>query len=95
MRSLAGQAEIEFSEGDATVKKSPLAMYQDRLKAGPKVIEFGESATKGKSQPAQPDDKLTALTTEKMKAVPSLSYNEASAQVLKEHPELNVSVEIA
>lgn len=95
MRSLAGQAEMDFSEGDKTVKKAPLDMFKARLEAGPKVIDFSEQATKGKTAPAQPDDKLTALTKAKMAENKGMDYAEAGRLVLKEHPELNFSQEIA
>jgi len=95
MKSLATQAEYEFSEGDKVVKKTPLAAYQERLSAGPKVIEFGERATKGNSQGAQDDDKLSALTRAKMKEVPGIDFAEAGRRVLLENPELNLATEVA
>ena len=93
MKALSGQSELDFAEGDKTVKKAPLAMFQERLKAGPKVIEFGEVATKDKSQAPKPDDKLTALTKAKMDANKGMNYAEASRLVLAENPALNISLD--
>lgn len=47
MESLHGQADIEFTEGTATVKKSPLKAYQDAIENGAKLITFGEFAKGG------------------------------------------------
>jgi hypothetical protein len=93
MKALSGQSELDFAEGDKTVKKAPLAMFQERLKAGPKVIEFSEVATKEKSVVAKPDDKLTALTKAKMAENKGMNYAEASRQVLIENPSLNISLD--
>lgn len=94
MKTLASQAPIDFAEGDKMVKKAPVDIYKARLEAGPKLIEFGETATKGGAVPAKDADKLTALTNEKVKANPGMTFGEAGKKVLEEHPELNVSVEI-
>lgn len=88
MKALAGLAEIDFAEGDKTTKKTPLAIYQERLAAGPKVIEFSETATKETSAAPAGADKIEALVKAKMKANASLSYNEASRQVYIENPEI-------
>jgi hypothetical protein len=93
MKALSTQSELDFAEGDKTVKKAPLAMFQERLNAGPKVIEFGETVTKGNSLEAKPDDKLTALTKAKMAENKGMNYAEAGRAVLAEHPELNFSTD--
>jgi len=42
MAELEHQATVDFSEGDKTVKKSPLQFMKDYLAAQPKLVEFGE-----------------------------------------------------
>lgn len=95
MKAMASQPEMDFAEGNKTVKKTPLAIYQEQLKAGPKVIQFGEVATKDNSQAANPDDALTAKTKAKMAANPGMSFAEAGRAVLAEDPSLNTAFEAA
>jgi len=49
MASMNSEAlpEIEFSEGDKTVKKTNLQWFIDYLKAQPKVVEFAERGNQG------------------------------------------------
>lgn len=94
MKTLAGQAPVDFAEGDKMVKKSPLDVYKARLEAGPKVISFGEKATKEGAAPPASDDELTRLTKERA-AAKGISFSEAGRQVLAERPELNTTVEVA
>jgi len=49
LHALADQAPVEYQENGATVKKSPLAIYQESLKALPEVVSFQETATKEKA----------------------------------------------
>lgn len=84
----ASEDMIEFGEG-----KEKTTMY-DRLKGLfetqlPKMIEFGEVATRGKDAGAgAAGEKLSQLTQGKMKEIPTLSYGAAFAEVQKENPEL-------
>lgn len=97
MESIAGQAAIDFTEGEGdkakTVKKTPLEIYQATIEAGPKLVHFGEHARKEDAVDTAEADKLTQLTEDKMKADKSLTYSEASRQVLAENPDLNIAVD--
>ena len=42
MSGLEHVETVDFAEGDATVKKSPLAYMQEYLAAQPKIVDFGE-----------------------------------------------------
>lgn len=47
MHLLAGQDEMEFAEADGTVvKKLPLTVFQESLKALPEVVSFNEQVTR-------------------------------------------------
>lgn len=49
MHALADKEPMEFQENGATVTKTPLAVYQESLKALPEVVSFSERATKDKA----------------------------------------------
>jgi len=93
MESLSAAPEMDFSEGEGdqkkTVKKSPLAFFQENVEKAAPLISFGEIATKDKAATAVSDDKLVTLTKAKMDSDKSLNYSQASALVLKENPDLN------
>jgi len=55
LMTLDGPAR-EFAEGDKKVSMTPAELFKNRLAAMPKVIEFGEFATKDKSSVAGLDD---------------------------------------
>lgn len=64
MESLQGQAEIEFSEGGAAVKKAPLSAYQESIENSAALIQFGEIAVQGKSGVDSSDAlKIASLAT--------------------------------
>lgn len=49
MHSLADKEPMEFQENGATVTKTPLAIYQESLKALPEVVSFSEQTTREKA----------------------------------------------
>lgn len=87
MESLAGSGEVSFADG---TKKSALVVYQDTLKAQPKILTTTEFATSGAAcgVTGNAGVQLEALVKAKMTADKDLSYSSAFVQVCKEHPEL-------
>lgn len=76
---------VEFGE----TSLSPLEAVKAHLAARPKAIEYAEVATQA-CDPGKggASEKLEALTREKMKAKPDLSFAVAFAEVQTEHPHL-------
>lgn len=94
MSSISANSEIDFAEGDKTVKKTPLKIYQEAIESGPQLVHFGEIATGGVAESESTNDtgpaskKLSELTEEKMNADKSLKYQDASRMVFEENPDL-------
>jgi len=57
MEILHSSGEYEFSEGEGKVKAKPVEKFRDFLKGLPKVIEYGEMATKDKVAEGQKNKK--------------------------------------
>lgn len=80
-------AEIEFEEGGQKKKQTPLDFAKSFLEGLPKVIKFGEVATRGTDTggtDGEKRDQLIANFAEKNK----VGYKEAVLAVSKEHPDL-------
>lgn len=84
LRSLDGQEEQEFSEGDQKVKKSPVDVYKAQLEAGSASVKTGGEYSEGAAadRNSEADEKIAALEKDGM------SFNEATKKVMKDHPEL-------
>lgn len=84
------ETTIEFGEGNAAKKQTPVEFMQSFLACLPKAIEFTEMAgdDKDTGTRGQAAEKLEALTREKMKANGKLTYSAAFAEVQTENPEL-------
>jgi len=85
MQNLEAEEEIKFSEGN---KKSQLDWFKDFLEELPKVIDFGEIASREKDIGAgDAGAKLEQLVKDKMDKK-EIGYNPAFAEVQAEHPDL-------
>lgn len=63
--------------------------FKDFIEELPKVITFGETATRDTDfQGGEASEKLARLTEEKMKENEGMSYSEAFTQIQNEHPDL-------
>ncbi len=90
MHSLADKEPMEFQENGATVKKTPLEVYQESLKALPEVVSFSEQATKEKAADAVDVTNPEALAAKaaefkeaEEKAGRVISYSEAVRHITK------------
>ncbi len=91
MEGLDGEGEIEFSEGK---KQSPSEWFREFLEGLPKVINFGEVATRGKDVGGgDAGSKLGALVTKKMQDNKGMEYSEALSVVSSENPDLATEYE--
>jgi hypothetical protein len=81
---------VEFGEGDAKGKQTPLEFMQGFLAKLPKAIEFREVAgnEKDTGKSGNAGERLGRLVSEKMKANKELTYGAAFAEVQEENPEL-------
>lgn len=88
MTALDSVTVMEFSAG--APKLTPLDFMKSFLAAQPKVVEFGEVATRGKDIPVSgtAGAKLEGLTRQKMNQDKTLSFAAAFAQVQVENPDL-------
>lgn len=91
LHTLHGQAPVEFAEGDKTVTKTPLEIYQEQLKALPEVVSFGEHATHDKAGKQTVDGTdataiaraAVAFVEEEAKAGRTITVTEAVAHVTR------------
>lgn len=83
-------APIEFQEGTDTKSQTLLEFMLTFLAALPKAVVLGEWARADKDGGLSGDAaaQLDALIREKMNANEKLTYNEAFAEVQREHPEI-------
>lgn len=80
---------LEFKEGEETKKQTPIEFMKSFLSGLPRIVEFGEVATRDKDAggTGSAGEKLQELTRKKM-ADQKLSYGAAFAEVQKENPDL-------
>lgn len=88
MKSLRNSEEMEFSDGDKKVKKTPLTAYKESLENANEIIESGETFTEGVEKTSAKETKLSKLVDE-YAAEKEVDINTATAAVLELHPELN------
>lgn len=91
MEKLDGAGDMDFAEGDKTVKKPVNEAFKTFLESLPVQVEFGEFATHGRAagKPGSLDvNTLAAKIRDKVDAAQnagrSLSFAEAQAEVLRE-----------
>jgi hypothetical protein len=94
MEKLDGAGDMDFAEGDKTVKKPVAEVFKAFLESLPVQVEFGEFATRNRAagQPGSLDAnalaaKISDKVDEAAKSGRSLSFAEAQAAVLREHQE--------
>lgn len=86
MEALADGDAIAFAEGET---KTPDAWFREFLEGLPKLIDFGEVATRDKDVGGKDaGSQLDAFTQAKMEKRPELTYGAAFSEVQREHPEL-------
>jgi hypothetical protein len=85
MQALAGQAEIEFSEGATITKISPLKAYQDGIENSESKIMFGEFAKDGKDQDDMSDASNIADKARAFKELKSREGMEITISQAVEH----------
>lgn len=95
MMILDGQEAMDFSEGEKTVKKTPLELFKSQAEAAEKVVEYSEFAekNKAKTRDASTQEKEFQEKISKRMKEASLEYGEAMRQVTMENPELAEAVE--
>lgn len=94
MEKLDGAGDMDFAEGDKTVKKPVAEAFKTFLESLPVQVDFGEFATRNRAagQPGSLDAnalaaKISDKVDEAAKAGRSLSFAEAQAAVLREDQE--------
>lgn len=83
---LDGAVEIQFAESGE--KLSRQAWFMKFLADLPRLVSFGEYASRDADASGDPAGKLDALIAKKMEADKSMSYSLAFTEVQKEHPDL-------
>lgn len=94
MEKLDGTGELDFAEGDKTVKKPASEAFKAFLESLPVQVEFGECASHDRAAGKSGDLDVNTLAAqiqgkveEATKAGRSMSFAEAQAVVLREHQE--------
>ena len=85
LKSLEGQAEQEFKQGDETVKKTPQSLYMENIEKGPEALDT-KNLQDGQGRKEM--GKLEKATREYMKKNDIQDYNLASVKVRELNPEL-------
>lgn len=94
MEALDGAGQLDFAEGDKTIKKSAAEVFRAFLESLPVQVEFEEFATHGRAA-GKPGDMSPVVMAAKIrdkvdaaeKAGRTMSFAEASAEVLRENQE--------
>lgn len=90
MESIATVEEYEFTEGDSTVKLTPVQQFQNVLKNGVEFMQLDEQATKDKvdTKTGTAGEKLTLFAKDIQKENKDFTFTQAFAKACADHPEL-------